>query len=223
MTAKFFATVGWWLPEHEKHLQDWMIKVNQRIDGRLAYQHDKLRTAVNLCSKYRKRVAIDIGGHCGLWSYYLAREFDKVLAFEPVKVHRECFRANVEAQNVTLLGFALGDKPGKVSIHTSDGSSGDSWVKGDGDIEMVTLDDILPVYPGHENVDFIKADCEGFELYALKGGAVMIERCRPVIVVEQKPGRAQKFGLGEIDAVTWLEGMGYRRAAVKSGDYFMVP
>jgi hypothetical protein len=93
-------------------------------------------------------------------------------------------------------------------------------VKGEGDIPMITLDSLAL-----DEVDFIKADCEGFELFALRGAVDTILRCKPVIIVEQKPGRAQKFGLLETEAVTFLEdlGVGYKVVKEMSGDFICVP
>jgi len=71
-------------------------------------------------------------------------------------------------------------------------------------------------------VDLIKLDCEGYELFALQGAEGTIKQYRPTIIVEQKPGRAQKFGLEQTQAVTYLEGLGYRVVQVISGDYIMV-
>lgn len=209
---------GIWFPDHETHLQQWMAKAGEIVDGKGTYQIKKLRTAVGLCKQ--RRTAVDIGGHVGLWSMQLTKLFDHVHAFEPVEAHRECFIKNVldAGGNAILHALALGEKEGSVSIHTTTTSSGDSWVKGDGDIPMITLDSLAL-----DEVDFMKLDCEGYELFALRGAADTIARCKPVIIVEQKPGRAQKFGLPETGAVTFLEGLGYKLAKEMSGDYLMVP
>ena len=205
---------GWFFPDHEAHLQDWLRKVNDERDGRLRYQGAKQDLALAHCRQ--KRVAIDIGGHVGLWSFYLAQQFETVHAFEPVAEHRACFEANVKATNVILYPCALGAGEARVSIHTSQGSSGDSWVNGEGEIPMHRLDSY-----GFSDVDLIKVDCEGGELAALRGGEETIIRCRPTIIVEQKPGRAQKFGLAETAAVQYLESLGAKLRAHKSGDYVL--
>ena len=102
---------GVWLPKHETHLVDWMKKMNQVVEGKLSYQLDKR----NLALKYVKnfRTAVDVGGHCGLWSMDLAKRFEQLHAFEPVALHRACFEKNVIGDNVTLhvrqaQGISLG-------------------------------------------------------------------------------------------------------------------
>lgn len=215
---------GWQFPNGETHLIDWMKKAGKEVDGRMAYQWKKIEAALEQCRSFR--TAVDVGGHIGLWSYYLAKRFEHVHAFEPVEAHLHCYLANmVNVENVDLYGCALGEEAGLVEIETAPTSSGDSRVaihpKQDGGgprIPLKTLDSFELV-----NVDFIKLDCEGFEYFALKGGEETIKRDMPTIIVEQKPGRGQRFGLTETQAVEYLTGLGYRTAAVMSGDYIMVP
>lgn len=234
---------GWWLPDHEVHLRGWLAHPKNRddvADGRVMYQGRKLRKALELCKSFG--FAVDVGGHCGTWSHYLAQRFATVLAFEPVAEHRECFVKNVagtelvdpdtnaaelgdwlevlyrrENPNVRalLFPFALGDREGSISIHTTPGSSGDSWIKGDGDIPLRTLDSFEL-----GGVDLIKIDTEGHERAVLMGGEQTIRRCKPLLIVEQKPGHASKhFGLGDTDALLLLESWGAVRLAELSGDY----
>lgn len=202
---------GIWLPDHEEHLQHYAA---MGPHGKWTYQANKLLEALKFiqCA----RTAIDVGGHCGLWSKELVKMFDHVHAFEPVAEHRECFTLNVKSNNYTLHACALGDKDGSVNIHTSHGQSGDSWVDGDGDIPLKRLDDF-----GLMDVDFMKLDCEGYELFALRGGEEMLKKCHPVIIVEQKPGRGKKFGLHDTAAVTYLQGLGYKLKKEISGDYIL--
>lgn len=205
---------GVWLPAHETHLVDWMKKKNQIVDGKLTYQLDKRNDALKYVKNFRG--AIDVGAHCGLWSMDLVNKFGVVHSFEPVALHRECFKRNVTKNNAVLYPFALGEKEGNISIHTSNTSSGDSWVNGDGDIPLKRLDD----FDLHD-IDFIKLDCEGYELFALRGGEETLKRCKPCVIVEQKPGRATKFGLDEIGAVKYLQSLGAKLRQEKSGDYIL--
>lgn len=207
---------GVWLPAHETHLDAWMKQKNQVVDGKLTYQLDKRRAALQWVRNWR--TAVDVGGHCGLWSMDLAGRFAALHAFEPVELHRRCFALNVPGlgEHVQLHACALGEADGSIAIHTTPGSSGDSWVKGEGDIPLRRLDDLAL-----QDVDFIKLDCEGGELPALRGAEETLKRCRPCVIVEQKPGRAQKFGLPETGAVDYLRGLGAVLRAEKSGDYIL--
>lgn len=212
--------MGWWFPDHERHLLEWMAnpKGAMVVNGRNAYQAKKQLRAMDFVPKDRRRVAIDVGGHVGTWSFNLAHWFEKVEAFEPVAAHRECFEKNITRANVTLHPFALGDREGTVSISTEIGSSGNSFVKGEGKIPLKTLDSF-----NFENVDFCKCDCEGFEEFVLRGAEALIEAWKPVIVVEQKRDMsATRYGLKPLSAVKFLIDRGYKTAAEMSGDYIMV-
>jgi len=225
---------GVWLPDHEVHLVEWMQKRNEVVDGRLTYQYHKLTAALAHVKQFR--VAVDVGAHCGLWSMHLVKRFQLVHAFEPVAAHRECFGQNVitcqreegdcnaceyprgpcERGHVFLYPCALGEQPGRVSMNSAATSSGDTLVAEGDDVEMRTLDSFYL-----QEVDFIKLDCEGYELFALNGGEETLKRCRPCVIVEQKPGKAQQFGLGETDAVAYLQGLGARLRQVIAGDYIL--
>lgn len=202
---------GIWLPDHEEHLLHYAA---QGEKGKWTYQANKLVEALKHVKN--TRLAVDVGGHCGLWSKELIKVFDRVVAFEPVEEHRECFVKNVQG-NYTLFPVALGDKPAFVNMHTTKGQSGDTWVQSDGDIPVCLLDQYAL-----EGVDFIKLDCEGYELFALKGAEETIKRNHPVIIVEQKPGRGKKFGLKDTAAVAYLEGLGYKLKREMAGDYILV-
>lgn len=206
---------GWHLPDHERHLIEWMNHAKNRrdiVDGRVMYQGVKQRAAMSHVKAFR--TAVDVGAHCGLWSFYLAKQFDAVHAFEPVAAHRECFMENVKAPNVQLYDVALGEKAGNVSIQTKTGSSGDSWVSGSGPIPLRTLDEFAL-----DNVDFVKIDTEGHELFVLRGAEDTLKRCKPTIIVEQKPGRAQLHGLNERDAIPYLQSLGAVLRKEISGDF----
>jgi len=70
-------------------------------------------------------------------------------------------------------------------------------------------------------VDFMKLDCEGYELFAIKGGEQTIKRDKPCIIVEQKPGKGKQFGLGDHDAVTLLREWGFEVVKEISGDFIL--
>lgn len=207
----------WHLPDGEQHLQAWMAQKNTRVDGRLTYQYAKYEAALRFCTK--RRVAVDVGAHCGLWSFWMARDFETLHAFEPKPEHVECWQANMSGRtNATIYNVALGSEEREVGLETGPSSSGDTGVVLDGvGVPMRTLDsyDLWAV-------DLIKVDCEGFEVFVLEGATEMLLRCRPTVIVEQKPGHGQRFDRGELDAVALLESMGARRVWDYSGDYVLI-
>ena len=201
---------GLWFPDHEEHFQQWAVG---RPYGTWTYQKSKLDAAMKFVG--RRKVAVDVGGHCGLWAKELVTMFDHVHAFEPISEHRECFRLNVKRDNYTLYPYALGDKDAIVGMYTQPGSSGNSYVIPGDAVEMKRLDDF------HLAPDFIKLDCEGGELYALRGGEKTLKKHRPAICVEQKPGHGKHFGLKDTAGLAYLFSLGYVLKGAISGDYFL--
>lgn len=207
---------AWWLPDGETHLSEWMEKKDQRVDGRLTYQYGKYEPASNRCG--RRVGAVDIGAHVGLWSYWMARDFEKVYAFEPKAEHGACWLLNVaQREGVTLYPVALGAGARRVGLRTDGASSGNTRVDLDGDdVEMRTLDSYA-----FTDIDFVKIDCEGYEYDVLIGARETLQRCRPVVVVEQKFGGGQRYGHGDQDAVALLVSMGARPIWNLGWDYVM--
>jgi len=215
-----FEHQGIWLPDGEKHFPDWMTKNGEVVDGKGTYQIKKLREALKHVKQWR--TAIDVGGHVGLWSMHLVRRFANVQAFEPVPEFRECFRKNCPMSDMyrsdVLLPYALGAGFGRVKMNYDPADSGGTHVGGAGDVEMVTLDSLF-----YMDVDFIKIDCEGYELPVVHGAKETIVRCKPTIIVEQKPHKLEaNFGIKGAPAVEYLKTLGYTVAREMSGDYIMV-
>jgi FkbM family methyltransferase len=209
---------GWYWPDHEKHLIQWLEQNPPLVmNGRKTYQGKKQVAAYKTCRSFH--TAIDVGAHVGLWSYNMTNLFKHVHAFEPVAEHRECFARNVlmDPEVVTLHDCALGAADDFVDVQPAEGSSGDSRVSGPGAIAMKTLDSF-----GFRDVDFIKVDCEGYEENVLRGGEATIRQWKPVIIVEQKRDMATRFGLQPMGAVDFLNSLGYVVAQDIGGDFLMV-
>lgn len=211
----------WLFPDHELHLPRRMRKFNILIPGmdgcpRQTYQYPLYQVALQQCK--RRRVAVDVGAHIGLMSYWMVRDFDQVIAFEPVAAHRECWRANVPARpQDRLQECALGAKAGYVRLETPEGSSGGTHVVGPGEIPMQTLDAFaLPT------VDLLKIDVEGYELDVLRGAGETLARCRPVVCVEQRARTVAAAGHQQAGAVRFLERLGAKVAWTDKSDYVLV-
>lgn len=169
----------WWLPDEERHLEEW---INREGDYQTPHRANALRYVKNW------DVAVDIGAHVGLWSRDFTEKFKKVIAFEPVNEHRECYVKNVKG-DYRLYPFALGEGDGFVKMKTTAHSTGGTHVdpsappsfEGDGDVEMRTLDSF-----NFPKIDFMKLDCEAYEIYVLRGAKETLLRCKPVVCIEQK-------------------------------------
>jgi FkbM family methyltransferase len=159
------------------------------------------------------RVALDVGCRVGEFTRYLHRDFQHVFSFDPNLWPN--FRYNVDLSKVTHFCCALGDELGETLMfggtHTEQ-SGGKKKVA-----PVYTIDSFE-----FEIVDYIKIDVEGFEKKVLLGAAATIERCNPVIVIEQN--HVVLDGDQQYSAKVYLEDIGYRQVAVdkRGWDFVMV-
>ena len=202
MNKKFIY--GWWLPEKDQHFESYFSQSIQVGDKRL-YQPQHIDRCFHHI-KNRKHTAIDVGGHCGFWSFYLGGNFKKVYAFEPVEIFRECFKKNIPHGNVELLPVALGDENSFVSMNIEFENTGKTHVSNKLDdlnkVELKKLDDYELT-----NVDFIKIDVEGYENQVVLGAKDTLLRNKPVIIVEQK-GHSNRFNESQFEAINTLKSYG---------------
>lgn len=209
---------GIWLPDSDTHFEAHLMK-GPLYHGFGTYQLKKIEMALACVGLKSRGVAIDIGAHVGLWSRVLSHNFSRVIAFEPVPELIECFQANLKhRQNVELFELALGDVRSKVGVRFDAGNTGNSGINDDvlPNVAMFRLDDVLSK---SIKIDFIKIDVEGYELPVLRGAEKTIFEHRPVMVIEQKPGNAERYGFGQFDAIKQLEIWGARRLWEKAGDF----
>jgi FkbM family methyltransferase len=135
----------------------------------------------------------------------MVRNFTTVLAFEPLAENRECFELNLKGKDVTLYPYALGSSTSTIEIELAAQNSGKSHISKNstGVACMTTLDSF-----NIQDVGFIKIDVEGYEYEVIQGAEQTIKTFRPVIIVEQKPLNAERFGRNQFDAVRLLRSWG---------------
>lgn len=209
---------GVWLPDDDTHFEAHLRADNGR------YQYKKLKAGVEQVPENRRRRAIDIGAHVGLWTMQLVNFFDEIVAFEPMPGFFECFRSNLkedlDEDRVVFWPYALSNKSGDIDIQVTADNSGNSHVavnRNEGlivNVSVCRLDGFA-----FNPVDFMKIDVEGWEYPVVLGAEQTIKRCKPVIVVEQKSGNAERYGFKQHDAVNLLKSWGMIEAWVKAGDH----
>lgn len=207
---------GIWLPDGDTHFADHLEK-GPEYRGAGTYQFNKIQMALNVCPKDRRGTAVDVGAHVGFWSRVLADNFQRVLAFEPVLDLAECFERNLSGvKNVRLVKSAVSAQSGSIRIQKCEGNSGNACVAVTGgfSVSATRLDDL-----GFTELDFLKIDVEGWELSVLQGAEQVIRKFCPVIVVEQKPDNAERYGVDRFAARDLLISWGAKQLWEKSGDY----
>ncbi len=210
---------GTWFADNEAHLPDWCKKKGlHKRDGHLTYQYQKYAHAQRWVKN--NHVALDIGAHNGMWSRVMAMDFEEVLAFEPVPEFRECWNKNLAGfDNAVLFHYALGNENKTVAMKRERKiSNGDTRVDPtrDGMTAMTTLDSF-----GFEDIGFVKIDCEGYERFIIEGAEETLKRCRPCVIVEQKKGKGEPFGLRDTEAVDLLLSYGAHLHTMLAGDFIL--
>lgn len=159
--------------------------------------------------------ALDIGAHVGAVAVYLSRKFERVVAFEAIPQTFEYLLRNTDTiDNVERLNVAIGPAAGETyfSHYAKHGQL--SHVAGEADLDRTFRIGPVPVRTidsfDYAELSFIKIDVEGYELQVLEGALATIERCRPLILVEQAGNEEKHFGRLRNEASALLESLGMR-------------
>lgn len=137
-------------------------------------------------------VAIDVGANIGCHTVALAELTTRrgaVIAFEPIRFLYQCLCGNVALngiEHVRAYQLALGAEAGETLVPPMDFAEDDNfggvplgdWKIGES-VTVLPLDAMAP-----KRVDFMKIDVEGMEQDVLTGAFATIERCAPVLYVE---------------------------------------
>ncbi len=130
----------------------------------------------------------------------------KIWAFEPNKENFQCAEVTLmlnNINNVNLYPYGLGENKSKAVLKTKNkkgmalGGSSTIIETSDNEdsyeeVNIVTIDGHIPE---DRNINILQLDVEGFEENALKGALKTIQRCRPIIILEDDKGvtRSQWF------------------------------
>jgi len=175
----------------------------------------------------RDAVVIDIGAHAGQFTKLFARMAPDgaVYAFEPSAYARSVLAPAVRfnrLRNIEIVPLGLSDHIEARVLHTplkrhaslgfgiahlGEGAAIERAV--DQLVGLTTLDAFI-IDRGIDRVDLIKADIEGWELRALKGGEETLKRFRPALYLEIDEACLVRAGDTPADVFGWLSSLGYR-------------
>ncbi len=139
---------------------------------------------------FAQKDIIDAGGFIGDSALVLAKlTTGQVHAFEPTPSNYELMLKTIDlnhCENIIPCPYALGDKPGKLTINTYSSCSTaftNDAIAYDGAVEaeMTTLDDY--VRENNLQVGLIKVDVEGAEQMLLKGAMETIKTQKPTLII----------------------------------------
>ena len=145
------------------------------------YQLQHFLTGIQYAHK--RRHAVDIGAHIGIFTRRYAQHFHRVTALEPINYellvqntqHLDnvvCWELGASNTRTTMYAH----NPGTLTAHTEL----DYDPQGE-EIQVIPLD-LLKL----ENVDLIKIDTQGLELEVVEGASATIRKYKPIIHIETR-------------------------------------
>ena len=127
---------------------------------------------------------IDCGAHIGTFGFVPVLEKHKVLLIEGAKQNYECLKATFEFfDNAIIENAIVLDKKQNCNFPSNYGPFGSPEIKENGEEESTTIDEICLKH-NIEKVSMIKIDIEGFEEEALSGAGNIINKNKPVMLLE---------------------------------------
>ena len=170
------------------------------------FQLDNLREAMKYVTNWS--IAIDGGANIGTWTNELSNHFEEVYSFELAPDTFECLQENIMHWDISSSVHAWNKAISSVitTVGVDEGKnknprSGGRHISKDGDIPTVTIDSL-----NLSDLGFLKLDLEGHEADGLIGAIQTLEQFHPVVLIENKPKLASRYG--NISAVNILENMG---------------
>jgi FkbM family methyltransferase len=164
-------------------------------------------------------IIFDIGANIGVHSIFISKILDnncKIYAFEPNPDTFKVLVKNLElnyCKNVIPINKALSDKAGKMYLEISKGDAfaniqsekkGLSTVE----IEVDTLDNFM-IDNKIDNVNFVKIDVEGAELFCINGMKHLFKENDCKIVIETADSLCGKYNYTSFDVLSNLSSFGY--------------
>lgn len=143
-------------------------------------------------------LVLDVGANAGWYASDLRSQGykDRIISFEPLKKpFAELQKLTLEDPNWTAFNVALGSKSGSVSMYVSENSFSSSLLKVTGesiaasartqiaakeDVQVCTLDQLIPDLGTGSSKVLLKLDTQGFEREVILGAKTMLSRCSAV-------------------------------------------
>lgn len=161
------------------------------------------RARLSGLENYKGGIAIQAGGHIGVYPLILSEFFRHVYTFEPDFDNHQCLVRNCSRPNIYVARGALGFVRGTVGVNKHKNSGG-HMIDGEGYCPIYRIDDMAL-----DSCDLIYLDVEGYEVHALRGALKTISAYKPIIVAEEnKKLKCHGFNPGDIEKL--LSPFGYK-------------
>lgn len=183
-----------------------------------AFEKNDFQMLVQLVDK--GDIFFDIGANIGWVSISVLKAIKdiQVFAFEPVENTYQILKENIHinhASNIKTYNFGFADQEKKLTFYYNPKDSGSASLANlsmSKDVQNIKcafkkLDNF--VMDTKTEINFIKCDVEGAEIFVFKGGLQTIARDKPVIFVEMLRKWAAKFNYSPNGTIALLKKLGY--------------
>lgn len=163
--------------------------------------------------KLKPKLFLNVGAHIGRYSILLASAGTKVVAIEPSKYNFASLLQNIKlnglGEKIKALNIGCLDKNCRKILFFSLANEGtSSFLKSSGSLEEECVVEKLDTVARNQQIlpqeiDVIKIDVEGTELQVLIGAKDILEKGKPILVIET----LQQSDFEKIQ--TFLKGFGY--------------
>lgn len=181
---------GWWCPPKLSGPGKYLSR-SLELDGHIARVREPL-------------VAVQAGGHIGIYPRKLAAHFEHVYTFEPDWENFVCLALNAALPNVYAMRAALGESSRGAALIPGKNSGGHQIAATSGPVPILRIDDIAI-----ERCDAIFLDLEGYEIPAIRGAEATLVKFRPLLVLEENK-KAHRLGYEPGDLEAFLGNLNYR-------------
>jgi FkbM family methyltransferase len=135
-----------------------------------------------------------------------------VHAFEVAPSNYSTLLHNIQLNhltNITAVNLGVSENRSQFKLVENTGDTSSIHLEcAPGETSTISLDEYVAENKV-EQLDFIKADVEGFEVRLLRGAENTISRFHPAMLIEVNPGALRRCGTSAEELVSWLTGHGY--------------
>ena len=186
------------------------------------YENQELNMINKLIRYIPKGIIFDVGANLGWYTLNIKKQFPEsnIFAFEPIPQIFEKMLKNLEInglKDINCFNEGLYRENKFLKFYYNCIESGASSMRDLRENEFTEeinckvskLDDFM-IQNNILNIDFIKCDVEGSELFVYQGGLETIKKYKPIIFSEMLRKWSAKFGYHPNDIIDLFNEIGYR-------------
>lgn len=177
---------------------------------------------------------IDIGANIGWYTIHIASMLKNgtIHCFEPIPETFDKLNANISInglRNIKANRIALSEKQQQLTFYYNPkqtGASSSQNITGNTEVVKLELESItLDEYTSANNIgqiDFIKCDVEGAELFVFQGAQQALAKHKPVVFTEMLRKWSAQFGYHPNDIISLFAALGYTAYYVEEGQFIRI-